>query len=74
MRNNQFLKVKNSHLELKKKLWNWRIENWKIELKTLRYTEELFYKPIMVSKDNMDKFEEQEMKKIRTIKKNGMNG
>ena len=74
MRNNQFLKVKNSHLELKKKLWNWRIENWKIELKTLRHIEELFYKPIMVSKDNMDKFEEQEMKKIRTIKKNGMNG
>ena len=74
MRNNQFLKVKNSHLALKKKLWNWRIENWKIELKTLRYIEELFYKPIMVSKDDMDKFEEQEMKKIRTIKKNGMNG
>ena len=27
------------------------------------------YKPIIVSKDVMDKFEEQEMKKIRSIKK-----
>ena len=31
---------------------------------------ELFFKPIMVSKDDMDKFEEQEMKKIRPIKRN----
>ena len=27
------------------------------------------YKPIIVYKDGMDKFEEQEMKKIRSIKK-----
>ena len=27
------------------------------------------YKPIIVSKDGTDKFEEQEMKKIRPIKK-----
>ena len=41
-----------------------RAEKIKIE------TEELFYKPIFVSKDDMDKFEEQEMKKIRPIKRN----
>ena len=30
---------------------------------------ELFYKPIIVSKDDMDKLEKQEMKKVRPIKK-----
>ena len=40
------------------------------EEKIKRDVEELFYKPITVSKDNMDKFEEQEMKKISPIKKN----
>ena len=35
-----------------------------------RETEKLFYKPIIVSKDDMDKFEEQEMKKIRPIERN----
>ena len=30
--------------------------------------EKLFNKPITVSKDDMDKFEEQEMKKIRQTK------
>ena len=30
--------------------------------------EKLFNKPITLSKDDMDKFEEQEMKKIRQIK------
>ena len=39
------------------------------EEKNKRGIEELFYKPIIVSKDDMDKFEEQEMKKIRPIKK-----
>ena len=34
---------------------------------------ELFYNPIMMSKD-MDKFKEQEMKKKRLIKKIGMAG
>ena len=59
---------------MKKILWNWRIENWKIQLKKLRYIEELFYKPIMVSKHDIDKFQEQGKKKIRTIKKDGMTG
>ena len=44
------------------------------EEKNKRGIEELFYKPIIVSKDDMDKFEEQEMKKIRPIKKNCMIG
>ena len=38
--------------------------------KIKREIKELFYKPIIVSKDEMDKFEVQEMKKIRQIKKN----
>ena len=58
MLNSQFLKAKNSLLE-----------KYFTELKD-REIEELFYKTIIVSKDNMDKFEEQEMKKIRSIKKN----
>ena len=59
MLNSQFLKVKNSLFEL---------EKYFTELKD-REIEELFYKTSIVSKDNMDKFEEQEMKKIRSIKK-----
>ena len=35
-----------------------------------REREELFYKIIIVSKDDTDRFEEQEVKKIRPIKKN----
>ena len=62
MLNNQFLKVKNSPLELGE------LKNREEKIK--RETEELFYKPIIVSKDDMDKFEEQEMKKIRPIKRN----
>lgn len=43
-------------------------ENWKIEKKKIKTEiEELFHKPIIVSKDNMDKLEEQEMKKMRPI-------
>ena len=38
--------------------------------KIQREIEELFYQAIIVSKDDMDKFEEQEMKKIRLIKRN----
>ena len=38
--------------------------------KIKREIEELFYKLIIVSKDDMDKFEEQDMKKIRPTKKN----
>ena len=38
--------------------------------KIQREIEELFYQAIIVSKDDMDKFKEQEMKKIRPIKRN----
>ena len=40
------------------------------EEKFKREIEELFYKPTVVSKDDLDKFEEQEMKKIGQIKRN----
>ena len=39
-----------------------------MELKD-REMEKLLYKPIAVSKDDMDQFEKREMKKIRPIKK-----
>ena len=35
------------------------------EEKVKRETEKLFYEPIIVSKDNMEKLKEQEMKKIK---------
>ena len=41
---------------------NWRRENSKIQKKNLR--------EIIMPKDDMDKSEEQEMKKIRPIKRN----
>ena len=39
-----------------------------MELKD-REIEKLFYKPIIVSKDDVDQFDKKEMKKIRPIKK-----
>ena len=70
IQNNQFLKVKNSLLELEK----YFLELKDIELKDRqekikREVEELFFKLIIMSKDDMDKSEEQEMKNIRPIKK-----
>ena len=38
------------------------------EVKIKREIEELFFKPIIVSIDDMDKFEQEEVKKIRPIK------
>ena len=38
--------------------------------KTRKEIEKLFHKPIIVSKDDMDKGEEQELKKIRPITRN----
>ena len=60
----QFLKVKNSFIESEKDF----IELKDREVKIKREIEELFFKPIMVSIDDMDKFEQKEMKKIRPIK------
>ena len=65
MRQNQFLKVKNSLLELEKDV----IELKDREVKIKKEIEQLFFKAIMVSIDDMDNFEQKEMKKIRTIKK-----
>ena len=61
----------NSLLELEKDFKELKDRELKDrEEKIKREIEELFYKPIIVSKCDMDKFEEQEMKKIRPIKKN----
>ena len=64
MRKNQFLKLKTSLLELEK----YFIELKDRALKIKRETEELFFKGIIVFIDDMDKFEEKEMKEIRPIK------
>ena len=72
-RNNHFLKVKNNPLELEKdfiELKNRELKDRKVKIK--REIEELFFKRITVSTDEMDKFEKQEMKKIRPIKTLGM--
>ena len=63
MRKNQFLKVKNSLIELEKDF----VELKNREVKIKRETEEIFLKLIMVSIDYMDKFEQKEMKEIRSI-------
>ena len=73
MRNSQFFKVKNSLLVLEKDFKELNDKELKDrEEKIKREIEKLFYKLITVSKDDMDKFEEQETKKIRPIKKNGL--
>ena len=66
MQNNQFLKVKNSISESENDFMELKGREGKIR----REIEELFYKLIIVSKDDIDKFEEQEIKKIRPIKNN----
>ena len=73
MRNSQFFKVKNSLLVLEKDFKELNDKELKDrEEKVKREIEKLFYKSITVSKDDMDKFEEQETKKIRPIKNNGL--
>ena len=68
MRNYQSLKVKNSLLELEKDLIELRDRELKDRKeKNKREMGELFPKPILVSKDDMDMFEGQEMKKTRPI-------
>ena len=60
--------IKNNLLELEKDFMELKDRELKDrEEKIKREIEELSYKPIIVSKDDMDKFEEQEMKKIRPI-------
>ena len=60
MLNNQFLNAKNNLLELEKDFLELKDRKLKdTEEKTKTEIEELFYKPTIVSKDDMDKFEEQ---------------
>ena len=68
---NQFLKVKNIILELEKDFMELKDRELKDGEEAILKLEieELFYKLIFVFKDDMDKFKEQEMKKIRPIKK-----
>ena len=66
MRKNQFLKVKNSRLELEKALIELKdIELKDRDVKIKKEIVELFFKSIM---DNMDRFEKKEMKKTRVVK------
>ena len=61
--------MKNSLLELEKdfiELKDRELKNREVKIK--REIEELFFKPLIVSLDDMDKFEQKEMKKIRLIK------
>ena len=75
MQRYRFLKVKNSLLELEKyfiELKGGELKDRDIEIK--REIEELSFKPIIVSIDDMGKFEEKEMKKIRPIKTLALTG
>ena len=69
MRKNWFLKVNNSLLKLEKDFIELKDRELKErEVKTKREIEELFFKPLSVSEDDMDKFEQKEMKKKRPVK------
>ena len=58
MRKNQILKVNNSLLELEKDFTDLKDRELKDrEVKIKREIEELFFKPITVSRDDMDKVE-----------------
>ena len=69
MRRNQFLKIKNSLLELEKGF----VELKDRELRIKREIEKLFFKPVIVLMDDMDKFEQKEIKEIRPIKNSWYN-
>ena len=61
--------MKNSLLELEKDFIELKDRELKDrEVKSKREIEELFFKPLIVSLYDMDKFEQKEMKKIRLIK------
>ena len=65
---NQFLRVKNSPSELEKDFIELKdIKLKDIEIKIKREKEELFFKPIILSIEDVDKFEQKEMNKIRPI-------
>ena len=67
--NNQFLKVKNSLLELEKIFME--VKHRKLKNREEKIEKEIeipFYEPIIVPKDDMNKFKEQEMKKWISLK------
>ena len=69
MRKKQFLKVKNSFLEFEKDFIELKDRELKDrEVKIKREIEELFFELIIVSIDDMDKFEQKEVKKMRPVK------
>ena len=64
----KFLKIKNSILEIEKHFMSFKDRELKDRGKIIeREIEELFYKPMILPNNDMDKFEEQEVKKIRPI-------
>ena len=75
MRKNQFLKGKNGILRLEKyfiELKDRELRDREVKIK--RKIQELFSKSIIVSIDDMDKFEQKEMKTIGPLKTLGMIG
>ena len=73
MQKNEFLKVKILFLDLGKDFIELKDRELKDrELKIKKEIEELFFKLMIVSLDDMDKFEQKEMKKIRSIKTLGL--
>ena len=63
---NLFLKVKNSLLELEKdfiELKDRELKEREVKIKT--EMEKLFFKPIIMSIDDMDTFEKKEIRKVR---------
>ena len=69
MRNSQFLKVRNSLFGLEKDFIRLKEREIKDrDLRIKREIEKLFFKPMVVSIDDLDKFEQKELKKIRPIK------
>ena len=64
MRNRRFSKVNNSLLEFKKdflELQDGELNNIKVKIK--KEIEELFFKPVIVSIDGMDKLEQKERRR-----------
>ena len=69
MQKNQFLKVKNSLSELEKNFIELKVRELKDrEAKIKMEIEELLFKSIIVSIDDMGKLEQKQMKNVRPIK------
>ena len=73
MQKNQFLRVKISLLELEQDFIELKDSELKDrEVKIEREIDKIFFKSVIVSIDDMDKFEQEEIKKMRPIKNTGM--